>query len=81
MKNFIGNLAFLLFTLLIFQSTFFGQNNYTYGPVKENQWQTSQGPVGYGPGDEHYIGANAGGSVVVYILFVNWQWNSSNIWQ
>ncbi|MGE5458092.1 MAG: hypothetical protein ACM3RX_07040, partial [Methanococcaceae archaeon] len=81
MKNFIGSLTFLLFTLLILQSTYYGQNNYTYGPIRESNFFTSQGNVGIYPGTDHYIGQNAGGPIVEYICFVNWQWNSNNITQ
>ncbi|MGE5401209.1 MAG: hypothetical protein ACM3S2_12460, partial [Ignavibacteriales bacterium] len=75
MKNFIGNCAFLFFTFLLLHSTFYGQNSYTYGPIRETHFGTSQGntPENW---NVHYVGQQI---PVEYICFVNWQWNSSSI--
>lgn len=72
------NVLMAILLAILFQVYSHGQSYYTYGPTREQNWTTQQGG-GIGPVGDHLIGGNAGGPIVTYICFVNWQWTYNNI--
>lgn len=70
---------FFIFLLFFFCIIFiYPQDTHTYGPVRDQNWYTKAQGTSPLQGD-HSIGVNAGGPIINYICFVNWQWNNNDI--
>ncbi|MDR3626423.1 MAG: hypothetical protein P4L45_06305, partial [Ignavibacteriaceae bacterium] len=68
-------LIFTLGIVIFFQFLLIGQNNHTYGPVRDQHWADVQDPNG----GDHFVGRNSNGQGITYYNFVNWQWTYNNI--